>query len=718
MFRLAPSPPAATIVQLTFAVAASALLLGPTATAAPAADSPMTPSDVARMRRASEVRISPDGKLIAWVRSVPRKPKAKGDGKPYRELHVVDQAGRDRAFVHGKSHVHHVRWTPAGDGLAFISKRGDDKKPALWIVPRDGGEAHKALAAPNGLRAFALHPDGKQALFIARDKPAPDDKKRTDHGFNQRIVEEQDRPWQVFIHHLALRPRLGAQNAASEGDADKTQKPPRTKPLALALPGSAVRMAISPNGRLLAVAVSPSPRVDDVYMRSRLHIVDLTTRKVVGKLDRKGKLGGFKWSPDSKHLAVIGAVDEHDPRAGRLWLVSAAAKLVRDLQPDFKGHIFAATWRDAGTLIAVRSVFEQTRLSTIDLAGKTSDLKWSQGIVRSLTISRDGRSLAASVDSAGFPSEAFAIDGRTGKGRRLTNNNPWIGTRRLGKQEAIRWKARDGLEIGGVLVWPTGYSKGKRYPLILAVHGGPEAHVSDGWTTYYSYPGQVAAARGFFVLYPNYRGSTGRGVKFSMMGQNDYAGGEFNDLVDAAKALSDRGLIDLKRVGITGGSYGGYAAAWGATALTKHFAAAVMFVGITDQISKFGTTDIPNEMFLVHSRRWPWKHWDYMRQRSPVYHVEKARTPLLIMHGDSDTRVHPGQSLELFRYLKTIGKTPVRLVLYRGEGHGNRRASSRYDYNLRMMRWFAHYLQGKGGRKPPHRLEYGLGKKRGGKRKR
>jgi dipeptidyl aminopeptidase/acylaminoacyl peptidase len=112
------------------------------------------------------------------------------------------------------------------------------------------------------------------------------------------------------------------------------------------------------------------------------------------------------------------------------------------------------------------------------------------------------------------------------------------------------------------------------------------------------------------VFYPNYRGSTGRCVAFSKLGQADCGGAEFDDLVDAVRHLVDMGLVDEDRVGITGGSYGGFTAAWGATALTEHFAAAVMFVGISDQISKAGTTDVPQQMYLVHSRRWPWEHWD------------------------------------------------------------------------------------------------------------
>ncbi len=656
-------------------------------------DRPMSVDDVARLRSALEVRVSPDGGRFAWVRAVQRDPKAKGDGPAWRELRVAGRDGVDRAFVHGKVSVRHIHWTAKGDAIAYIAKRSGDKKPALWLIPAGGGESYKGLDPKGGLRGYALHPDGKRVLYVGRSELKRHDKKRAEHGFTQRIVEEQNRPWRLFIDTL-------------RGPEGKGKKP--SSPLPFELPGSVSNPVASPDGKRVALTIAPTPLVDDAIMKRQLFIVDVERRAVVGKLAHVGKLGRFWWSPDSKHLALIGSVDKHDPRAGRLWLLNAEGKRVRDLLPKYDGHVFQAAWRSPDSLVFVGHRGEQSVLDTVTIAGKRGRLKSPAGIVRSLTISTNGRVIGALVDRPEHPREVYAIDAATGAGSRITNNNPWLDQVRMGRQEVISFKARDGLRIGGVLVRPLNEKKGRRYPLILGVHGGPEAHVANGWVTGYGHPGQVAAGRGFAVFYPNYRGSTGRGVAFSMSSQSDYAGAEFNDLVDGAMHLVATGLADKARIGITGGSYGGYAAAWAATKLTKHFAAAVMFVGISDLVSKFGTTDIPNEMYLVHARRWPWKHWDYMRERSPLHHVEQGRTPLLIVHGDSDKRVHPSQSMELFRYLKSIGKVAVRLVLYKGEGHGNRRAASRYDYNLRQLRWFEHYLKGKGSAKPPPKLEYGL----------
>jgi dipeptidyl aminopeptidase/acylaminoacyl peptidase len=195
-------------------------------------------------------------------------------------------------------------------------------------------------------------------------------------------------------------------------------------------------------------------------------------------------------------------------------------------------------------------------------------------------------------------------------------------------------------------------------------------------------------------------------VEFSKLGQHAYAGPEFDDIVDAKTYLVEAGLADPDHVGITGGSYGGYASMWAASALSEHFAAAVAFVGISDQISKFGTTDIPKEMFNVHARSYPWEDWMWMLERSPIYHVDKARTPLLIMHGKEDPRVHPSQSLEMYRHMKVRTDTPVRLVYYPGEGHGNRNTAAQYDYGLRLIRWMDHYLKGPGGEPPAYEIDH------------
>ena len=155
---------------------------------------------------------------------------------------------------------------------------------------------------------------------------------------------------------------------------------------------------------------------------------------------------------------------------------------------------------------------------------------------------------------------------------------------------------------------------------------------------------------------------------------------------------------------MTGGSYGGYATAWCSTRYSERFRAGVMFVGISNKLSKGLTTEIPHEDRMVHTLFDPWEKWQFSLERSPVYHAEKSRTALLIAGGTADTRVHPSQSLQLYRELKLMGNAPVRYVRYPGEGHGNLRAAARDDFARRLMRWMNHFVLEDGGELPPYEL--------------
>jgi dipeptidyl aminopeptidase/acylaminoacyl peptidase len=304
---------------------------------------------------------------------------------------------------------------------------------------------------------------------------------------------------------------------------------------------------------------------------------------------------------------------------------------LRDVLPGYQGHIADVAWRDAGSLVVLGDEGTGTVLGGVGRDGTPREtLVNGDTIWTSLSLAANARTIALVGQTPGHPGEAFLAElGETP--RRRSDSNPWLAKLELAPQEVVRYKARDGLELEGILVRPLSVARGARAPLVVDVHGGPESHVRNGWVTGYAAPGQVLAARGIAVFLPNYRGSTGRGVAFSELGQGDPAGKEFDDLVDAVDHLVAAGLADRSKVGVTGGSYGGYATAWCSTRYSERFAVGVMFVGISDTISKTGTTDIPEEEYLVHARRRPWDDWRGLLERSPIYHVQGARTPLLIL---------------------------------------------------------------------------------------
>lgn len=647
----------------------------------------MTPQQVVLLQQVVQAEIAPDGSKVAYLVSVPRVPGRDENGPPWTHLWLVDTEGREpRPFITGKTNLSTVQWAPDGGGLYFLAKRDGDSHRSLYFIPVDGGEARRLLQLETDISSYALSSDGRMVALLAPDPEEKSDKELRDKGFKAQIYEEDWKYTRLWLADL-----------------------PAGEPQRLELEGS-VRTAVwAPDGARLAVSVTPTPSVDDGYMFQRIKIVD-RQGKTLAEVENQGKLGKFAWSPDGTRLALISGADLHDPSAGRLMICPAGGGKPQELFPGEPADVVDFAWENAETICFVETRGVWNRLRSVRLSDRTvEDRTPLQGpILRSLSLAKHGEAAAFVADSPEHPPEVYCLPGGSGELRRLTHLNPWLGEVELARQEVVTFSARDGLQLEGLLLHPLGERPGTRYPLVLVVHGGPESHYSNGWLTSYSTLGQVLAARGFAVFYPNYRGSTGRGVEFAKTSQGDPAGKEFDDLVDAVDALIARGLVDGTRVGVTGGSYGGYATAWCSTFYSDRFAAGVMFVGISNKISKVGTTDIPEEEFLVHARKRPWDDWDFFLRRSPIYYADRGRTPLLILHGTDDPRVDVGQSRELYRHLKLRGKAPVRLVLYPEEVHGNRRAAARYDYLLRALRWLEHYLQGPGGDPPPYRLDYQL----------
>ncbi len=647
-----------------------------------------TPEHVAKLRFVTSAKISPDGDHIAYTLFAPRIPFVDKDGAAWSELHVVGPDGQSRPFITGEVSVGSIDWTPDGRGISFLSKRGSDDNRSLYVIPINGGEARNVLSFENDIESYTWSPDGKRIAFTAKEKQPKESKDRKDKGFNQDIYEEDFQTPRLWI---------GVPD-------DKDHKP---EPLDL--PGYPSGPTWSTVGSHVAMFLAPTPFIDDHYMRRKLHVFDADSGSIVSSFQNPGKVGDLKWSPDGKLLALVSGEDINDPAEGRLMIANPRDGSLKDILPNFLGHVSSIEWQDDDSIMFLgeESVWMTLNEIRSDGTQRKAHIPAEKMVARSFSLSRDGQAAAMIVESPEHPGEVFAMRHGDSGPKRLTNSNPWLADVRLAKQEVIRYTARDGFEIEALLVHPLDAEPGKRYPLIVTVHGGPEAHYSNGWLTRYADPGQVGAAAGFYVFYPNYRGSTGRGVEFTKSHQADYAGREFDDLVDGIDYLDGKGMIDPQRVGVTGGSYGGFATAWCSTYYSERFAAGVMFVGISNLVSKAGSTDIPYEMMLVHARKWLWDDWDFFVERSPIRYLDRAKTPLLILHGKDDPRVHPSQSLEMYRHLKVLNQTPVRLVWYPGEGHGNRRAASRFDYNLRMMQWFEHYLKGPGGSAPAFELDYG-----------
>jgi dipeptidyl aminopeptidase/acylaminoacyl peptidase len=636
----------------------------------------LTPLQVAGLQSVAAVAISEDGRYTAYTLTAPPDPSELNDPTP-THLYILDRQSGASRQLYAAAGVTSIAFRPGHGTVTFLAA-ADDLPRSVYEVPVAGGDARRVWGFERPLLAYAWAPDGARMAFVANE---PVEAPATPLPYRPVFYEEN------------LPQRVGHVVDVTAGAA-----PRRIGPT-----GSYYLMEWSPAGDRLAVSVAPTPSVDDSFMRQSVMIVDAVTLGVVADIDNAGKLGQIQWSPDGQRLALRAGHDVHDPIDGRILVVSASGGTPRNILPDFAGKFEHIAWTAAGDIHFIASEGTASAFGRIDPDGSRL-----QRIVTGAELAMSAFDRATSghvafvASTPRHPAEVFVLEPGRSAPRRMTDSNPWLAAVPMGDQRVVRYQPRDGaFELEGLLVLPVGHREGTRVPLITMVHGGPEAHYLNGWLTNYSMPGQLAAGRGYAVFYPNYRGSTGRGIAFAMSSQADAAGREFDDIVDGVDHLIRTGIADSARIGVTGGSYGGYATAWMSTFYSDRFAAGVMFVGISNNLSKWGTSDIPNELYLVHSRQWYWDHWQKYLERSPIYHVDRARTPLLIMHGADDTRVHPGQSLELYRHLVVRRPdVPVRLIFYPGEGHGNVRSASRLDYTLRMIGWFDAFLRGDGV-KPP-----------------
>lgn len=653
-------------------VVALLLLLG---SRGASAQDPVSPADLLAIAKVKDVSISPNGDRIAYtVESM--RPPTDAPGYAYAELFVVDtKTGTSTPLITGPERVLKPAWSPDGQSIGFLANRANTSVTQVWTIGPGGGEAVQITASSTKVEFFRWHPDGKSIGYIAESPKTDREQKLSTLGYEFIFFEEDLKPQNLFLIDVT-----------GKGTAKQIT------------PGFNVwSFEFTPDGKSIAVSKTDKNLIDQKYMDQRVYLMDIASGSMKPVSQNPGKLGNYALSPDGQYLAYAAALERKDNAPSQAFVIPVSGGTPKNLTiQDFKGHIDWVGWKDKSTVLYHAGEGTETTLSSVSLNGGPRKIvlhSQKTGIVfNTQEVSADGQHWALIGGSPSIPGDLFYA-GPDGAVKRLTEVNPWLKERTLGKQEVIRYQARDGWDVEGILLHPAGYEPGKQYPLVVIVHGGPESHYSNEWTSNYSRPGQVLAGKGYAVFFPNYRASTGYGLKFAAAGYNDAAGPEFDDIADGIDYLIGTGLVDENRVGLGGGSYGGFCSAWFATYYTKYVKAVAMFVGISDLISKRGTTDIPYEELFVHSGKKLEDMWEQSMKRSPIYWAHQSKTAVLIYGGTKDTRVHPSQSLEFYRRLKMNDHPAVRLVQYPGEKHGNAKQPGQIDVLFRILDWYDWYVR-------------------------
>jgi dipeptidyl aminopeptidase/acylaminoacyl peptidase len=630
----------------------------------------ITPELLTKIKSVRTTAMSPDGSHVAFTVSIPRAvDEASGGG--YTNLFLMDVATEKvTPFITGKTGVGSVRWSPCGQMITFT------KSGQVWGLPINGGEARQLTNAKLGVRGYQMNADGTKIAYTARENYSDAEKKSRKAGFDVRVVEESYRFVALFVEDLK--------------SGDTTQVTP--------FEYMVQDFKWSPCGKFFAFLGTEEDTVDDLYMMKKFYLISAEggERKLLH--DPVAKVAGFSWSPEGDKIAWNGGADFSDGSTSTVFVIDVKSAKVSNLTNDDKYTAAGTHWLDNDTLAVAAISYQDMILFTMKADGSDKKSILGAGPIFGMpSFCSAGKTFATAASTAMHPTELFIGD-MSGKLEKKTDHNPWLADVSLGKQEVIKWKAKDGLEIQGVLIYPVGFEAGTKYPLVCQPHGGPESADMNGWSTRYGKWGQMLAGQGYFVLNPNYRGSTGRGVAYNKADHNRLGEEETQDVIDGIDYLIAKGYVDGSKVGSGGASYGGYFSAMAATKHSKRYAAAIVFAGITDWYSDQGTAEIAIENSNTH---WNIPDWhvqgEIMWAASPVAFIANANTATLIAHGERDTRVPTSQGWELFRALKTKGDVPVQFLLYPRAGHGLRESAHQLDYARRSIAWFNKYLKGECG---------------------
>ncbi|MFO8028451.1 MAG: S9 family peptidase [Cyclonatronaceae bacterium] len=632
----------------------------------------LSPEDVVNIERVGQVVMHPQGTHVAYTLSVPRQPD-EDIGENYSEVRVIDLETRDVSHIITRPQsASSLSWVPGTNRIAFrMVNQEYHNRPQVYSMDVVGGDLEQHTSAPEGVMDYAFSTDPSLLAYTMRSPYPEEVKERRDQGFDMEVSGENERHVRLWVQD--------SEGARPVTQADMT----------------VWDFEWSPDNHRLALRMTFGTGLDDEMMFSEIKVLMVRDGSTDLLAESQGKVGMMAWSPDGNRFAFLGAKAINDPLPQRIYVTEVGNYISTDITPmGYEGTPEWLEWKDSNTLRFV--AVEGTRTALREMSASGGETRLMAGgdleIFRSVSFNYNQRHFAAAVHRRDHPPEVYLGNSEDTEWVRFTHHNRFLEERELGQQATIEWLGPDGLLIEGVLTYPIGYEEGRAYPLAILPHGGPEGVSIDGWNTRPLYPAQVLASRGYVVLEPNYRGSGGRGSWFTMANHRDLGGKEFEDVIRGIDHLAYQGVVDPKQVGISGTSYGGYFSAWAGTRYSDRFAAAVTFAGLSNWISFMGTTDIPHEMSITHWDLWWFENHGVNWDRSPVAHIQNARTPILVAHGLADDRVHPEQSIQLHQFLE-LNDIPTGLVMYPRQPHGLVERAHRLDFMERVIDWFDRYVK-------------------------
>jgi dipeptidyl aminopeptidase/acylaminoacyl peptidase len=642
------------------------------------AQRPLRPGDLYRFRDVGAGRISPDGAWIAYTITTVDSAKDKSDS----DIWMTSWDGTRTLKMAGSPESEsNPRWSPDNRYLSFVSGRYESKGGQLWLLDRTGGEAVRLTDLKGGVGDYEWSPDGSQIAVLSHD-PDPDDAKPDSlktknpkpividrYGFKRDVEGYLDRR-RDHIYLVDVATRKSVQ--LTSGDYDDAQ--PRW----------------SPDGKRIAF-VSERGEVDaDRANNSDIFVVDATPSAVPLKLTTwNGPDGAPVWSPDGRSIAYLqgSAPNLSAYTQNTIAVVPSTGGASRLVATELDRDVTQLTWSaDGQQLRFLLGDDRANHLASVAIAGGTvTRLLDGRRVVTAYDATKAGR-MVVNTGTAQRAAEIFALE--NGAPRALTHvNDSVFASLQVAFTEDFEFKNKDGLTVGALLVKPANFQPGRKYPLLLRIHGGPNGQDQH----LYSFERELFAANGYLVLAVNYRGSSGRGQAWKKAIYADWGNKEVQDLLAGVDHVIGMGIADPDRLGIGGWSYGGILTDY-TIATTTRFKAATSGAGSALQMTMYGTDQYiyqyENELGA------PWKNpklWEKLSY--PFYQAPKITTPTLFLGGQQDFNVPIGGGEQMYQALKSLG-VPTQLIVYPGQFHGITRPSFVKDRYERYLGWYGRYLMG------------------------
>lgn len=620
----------------------------------------------------SAVTPSPDGKWAAWVQT--RQVIETERSEAVSQIWVGTTDGKRRfQLTRGEKSSSSPAWSADGASVLFLSDRGGGAQ--IHRIRIAGGEAEKLTEFKGAIGEFQLSPDGKTIAFAGHETD-PDEEKAKKEKRDLHVVD-------------ANLPNALLYTVPVEPGADGKRKQKKLFDAKYHV----VDFDWSPDGKAIAFSHMPTPNTND-WTRADIHEVDVESGKLKALAETAAAERSPHYSPDGRYIAFQkSSVPPRWAFDDRIALLNRQSGVVRELPVTKDQQPAILGWAaDSSHIVFSESRRTRTAIDAMPIDGPPVPVfEPAHGVVAGAKLNRGGTHMGAAWESLEQAPEAFVLSARDHTPVQVSRANTDVAKLPLGHTDVITWKSKDGREVEGLLTYPVNYEKGKRVPLVLNIHGGPTGVFGESFIGRSGlYPIATFAAKGYAVLRPNPRGSSGYGREFRFANYNDWGGRDYEDDQAGVDAVIAMGVADADRLAVMGWSYGGFMTSWTITQ-TKRFKAAAIGAGVTNLWSFTGTADVRDFIPDYFGGEF-WDNFDAWQKHSPIAHIRGVTTPTLILHGEADDRVPVTQGYEYYNSLKRQG-TLTKMVVYPRQPHGPREPKFVLDIMQRHLDWVEKYVR-------------------------